>query len=278
MEDIHFRQIVWLASFPKSGNTWLRLFLDAYYLGDIDINNIATSTGDNAGILHAVDNMSANRFPWQVQQLMRHSALLKQTLNYINTRHANIPMFVKTHSCSAKTMDIELLPHTLTKCVVYLVRDPRDIVPSYAAHMGMTYDEAITSMSNNILTLESSKQYDEQMLTHVTSWNLNVSSYLKDKSHNVLFVKYEDLKANPVQTFSTILGHVGVKADEDRVKKAIKTCDLSKLKKQEEEKGFAEACAHGSKFFGQEHKNLTVAQRRRVENLFGREMRQLGYL
>lgn len=276
MDLNNFQLINWIASFPKSGNTWMRLLMDAYFLGDVDINDIQTSWGDGNVRYYALDNLSPARYPQHIQMLLRPSGLTKMVLQYINNGK-HVPLFLKTHSMRSNVGSVSLIPYELTKSVIYLVRDPRDIVPSYAAHMGYTYEEAIESMAKEDLVLA---HHDLQQISGLTgSWGQNVRSWVNANGLNAGLIKYEDLKAAPEKALTYALNHIGIEEpDKAKIKKAVKICELSKIQAQEKQTGFGEQSRHNTQFFGAKHKRLTIAQRRTVERLFHREMTMLGYL
>jgi hypothetical protein len=142
--------------------------------------------------------------------------------------------------------------------------------------MGYNYDTAIDSMAKADLSLS---HHDQQQVDGlVGSWSQNVASWVNANGLNAGLIKYEDLKKAPEQALTYALNHIGEEPDAKRVKKAVKDCELAKFQKQEAAEGFGEQSEHCKTFFGKKHKPLTVRQRRRVENLFGREMRLLGYL
>jgi len=270
------KNINWIASFPKSGNTWARLLMDAYFLEDVDINDIQTSHGDSNARYHAIDNLPPTRFSPTIQAMLRPTALVKMVVEHENHGKAT-PLFLKTHVANVRFAGIDLIPRELTNSVLYLVRDPRDVVPSYAAHMGLSYDKAIDSMANEWLLLTRSDKH--QVDGMVCSWGQNVRSYTNANALNTGLVKFEDLKQAPAQALTYMLKHIGIdEPDPARVKKAVEMTRLSKLKAQEDAEGFGERSDKGEQFFGKKHKPLTVKQRRRVEKVFGPEMRLLGYL
>lgn len=262
------KEIVWIASYPKSGNTWVRLLLDAYYLGEVDINDMVSSVSDDNSNWHQVgDGSDVRKFPVQYQQLTRPMALLRLVRQYQSTTNDNgihIPLFVKTHSAHLVANGIELLPECLTKAVIYIVRDPRDVLPSFAKHMGLETDEAIDAFLDTYRVLEAKDSIKVADL--ISSWPKHVGSFINGDTHNIRVFRYEDLKSNPVETFAQMLEHAGVKPDMDRVRKAVEITDLAKLKKQESEKGFRESSPYAKdQFFGGERKKLTPRQVRRIE-------------
>jgi len=275
-----YQTICWIASYPKSGNTWFRLFLDAYYLGEVDINDMVCSLSDDAVSRAQVgDGSHPWKYPIHIQQLTRPMALLRLVRAFADNKFSDIPLFVKTHNANISTNGIELLPAMLTKAMICIVRDPRDVVLSYAKHMGKTVDQAIDMMCDKYQTLIA----DESRMSDVTSsWNIHTNSFLHDKDHNVLIIQYEDMKANPVDTFSKMLKHAGVEVDKEKVRKAVKIVDIKNLKKREKASGFKESSPNAkNQFFGTGigwSNELTPKQRYRIEKQFGSVMKKLGYL
>ncbi len=285
------REIVWIASFPKSGNTWVRLFLDAYFMGEVDINDIVASIADDNSIRHALGAGLDNHYdirtlPVDVQWLARPMALLRLVCAYrINKMDTgvNIPLFVKTHNAHTISNGIEALPEMLTRSTICIVRDPRDVLPSYAKHMGMDMDSALDLMLNKHHVLKAGKEA-AKVSDFVSSWPMNVRSYLDADSHDVKVFKYEDMRENPEENFARILRHAGVEPDPQRIKRALEICDLEKLREQEKEKGFRESSPHAeNEFFGEGKMGgwkgkLTPNQQRKLEKACGPIMKRLGYV
>lgn len=276
-----YRQIVWIASYPKSGNTWVRLFLDAYFLNELDINDIVASVADDrAGLYDVGDGSQPERLPVDLQHLTRPMALLRLVRTY-NADNHGIPLFVKTHTAHMLANGIELLPESLTKAVIFIVRDPRDVVSSFAKHMGCDIDQAITWMDDKYRTLTSAPG---RMADFTSSWDGLTLSFLNADTHNVKVFKYEDMRADPVGVFSEILRHSGVDPDPLRVRQAIKLVELDKLRDIEKDMGFMESSPHAkNQFFGKGEvggwkKKLSAKHAYRIEKLFRRVMKRLGYM
>ena len=212
-----YKQIVWLASYPKSGNTWVRLFMDAYFMGEVNINEIVSSIGDDIALRHSIgDDSRVQDLPIQIQQLTRPMSLLRLVHNYVKSR-INIPLLVKTHASHAVTNGIEQLPECLTKATVFLVRDPRDVLPSYANHMGAeSLDEALVWMDEQYRALKAT---ETKMMDFISSWGFHTKSFLNADTHNVMVVKYEDLRRDPLTCFGNILLHAGVDPDIKRIER-----------------------------------------------------------
>jgi hypothetical protein len=273
-----FKQIVWLASYPKSGNTWLRLLFDAYYLNDLDINEIVCSIGDDGVVRHMPgDGIAINTAPVDVQQLTHPMAMLRTVLAYDAVK-AKIPLLVKTHQPNMVANGIELLPECLTKATILIVRDPRDVFPSFANHMGSTHDEAVEQMKNKYQILSANEQCVSNFLS---SWDAHTESYLAPSNHNVLVVKYEVMRADPEGEFARILKHIGEKPDMERVKRAVEMTDIAKLNKLEKEHGFREGSYKAKDPFfntGQVGKKIAPHHKSMLERAFRKTMLKLGYL
>lgn len=280
-----YKEIVWLASYPKSGNTWVRLFLDAYFLGDCDINDMVSSVADdNARALEIGDGVHDIReLPIDLQQLARPMGMLRRVLAFKQNHFADVPLFMKTHSANLLTNGIELLPEMLTKATIYIVRDPRDVLPSFAKHMGCDFDTALEHMTQPYRVLQGSKE-SNKVSDFVSSWSKNVTSYMSTDTHNVKIFRYEDLKANPEYHFAEILTHAGIKPDPQRVKKALELTELDRLREQEKDKGFRESSPHAQNaFFGKGEiggwkGKLSKRQQTVIEKKFKNVMKRLGYL
>jgi len=109
-----YKQIVWLSSYPKSGNTWIRCFVDAYLTGEVDINNLVGSvTDDGSQRCLPGDGSDPSKYPIDVQILTRPMGLLRLVRQFeLNKAEGgpDIPLFVKTHNAHLVTNGIELLP------------------------------------------------------------------------------------------------------------------------------------------------------------------------
>lgn len=274
-----FRQIVWIASYPKSGNTWVRLFLDAYFLGELDINEIVTSIGDN-GIERYNVGYDADlwRWPIDIQQLTRGMAMLRTVLAYNDTPHGDLPLFVKTHQSNAVANGVELLPAALTKATIFIVRDPRDVFPSFANHMGSDLETAFEQITDKYQVLAAQKH---RVGDFISSWGASTEAYLSSDQHNTLVVSYENLRKDPVSEFSSILRHSGIEPDMDRVRSAVDLTELSKLRKKEQDAGFGEGSDKAKDPFfntGEVGKSIPSQYKSRLERAFRKTMLTLGYL
>ena len=279
----------WLASYPKSGNTWVRIFLSAYIQDSSpDINKLIGTVSDQLPAAHHIGyELDVNDVDPEHSVLTRSMALLR--IAYTFKTHDDrvidgkvLPLILKTHVANVVIHGMRLVPPTLTDKVVLVVRDPRDVVLSYAKHFGYSIDKAIDAMLNDQIVL-SDKSNREKAPHHTTSWRNHTFLYASATDLNVTIVQYEQLKEDPIKHFSWILEWLGIPVDKMRVKRAVVACELSKLRKQEDDKGFLEASDKTNRFFGKGKTGgwnsvLTLDQRKRLEDGCKDMMIEFGYL
>tara|TARA_B100001057_G_scaffold426254_1_gene450208 strand:+ start:266 stop:1102 length:837 start_codon:yes stop_codon:yes gene_type:complete len=277
--------IIWLASYPKSGNTWLRMFLKSYF----------QKSGAEFGLENKIlDDFKSHGFP--DLKMLRH---LKINFNkfqeiaknwetlqdYINLN--NKTNFLKTHSSMCTVGPHKFTTHRNTKGGIYLVRDPRDVLVSYSNHLGFDYDATleIMSLSNSFETppLEEGKSFKKTLLG---SWADNYNSWKSYKSSKILIIKYEDMVLDSFNTFKKILNYLyetdDVKVNEEKLIAALKQTDFKELQKMEKKHGFRERLK-SDLFFrkgktGEWNKELPKDLIKKIEKLFHKEMVELGYL
>ena len=275
------KKIVWLASFPKSGNTWVRTFLDAYFLGELDLNELVCSVTDDRVDRHQVgDGSNIAKEPIDIQHLARPMNLLRLVKAFNANRFADVPLFVKTHNPNMIVNGVELLPQQLTQAVIFIVRDPRDVLPSFAKHMGTDLDTAIEWMQDKWRTLQGT---DTKVMDLLSSWDRHTLSFLNDDCHNVHLFRYEDMRSDPEGQFKHILEASGAPVDENRIRQALDMVSLEKLREREQRDGFRESSPHAKdQFFGKGlvggwKGKLAPAQQHKIEKAFRRVMKRLGY-
>jgi hypothetical protein len=268
--DVMFR---WLASYPKSGNTWVRIFVHAYRTGKADINrlgNFGSATSQYAW--QSATGWPLDQLPEGIAYLVRPAALAN--LQRIVAAHGIERPFIKTHSAFVNACDVPQIPLLLTHGAIHLVRDPRDVAVSYAHHFGITYDQAIEDMAN---PRNGVRPYN--MVEAVTDWSTHTDSW--PKCYNTKTWRYEDMLDDPRTAFRQILEHLGDEVDEDRLEQALQMTSLDALQAAEGDKGFTEA--KQGRFFragksGQYKDELTGKQIARIEKAHGDQMKAWGYL
>jgi len=269
--------ITWLASYPKSGNTWLRLLLEAYRRnGLLDINEVIISLSDAASpFMRAVSPMPLDALGMEGELLLRPAALMNARAN----QHS--PFYLKTH-CSNHTYPNcpPTIPPQLTRCAVYVVRDPRCVIGSMSRHFGQSLETTADRMNDIKAAIGNTKQHCRSF---ISSWTQNVASWIQETKFPVHVVKYEDMVADTANEFREILTFLEVDVDDDRVERAVAAADIKRLRKAEEDGGFREnTYTQNARFFngaGTDWRN-EIGERwaRRIEEDHGDVMRALGYL
>ena len=289
------KKIFWVASYPKSGNTWMRAILCSLFFtkeGKFDfklLNHI--SNFDHTSKFAFLKNMNPDDF----NKLNEISVICKYWIEA--QKRAKIEenfAFFKTHSANVTLNSHQYTNEQNTAGLIYLVRDPRDVVISYAKHYRINIDKAIHNLKSvNLITWTGDpKKNSCSVLT--SSWDKN---YLTWKNLNVpkLFIKYEDLLQHTQQTLNKIMDfflenyNIKFNHKEKLIKNIIETTSFESFRKFEKKQGFNEAPYFYFKsgiaeyFFrvgkSQQWKNeLTNEQLKDIENSFSEILQELEYI
>lgn len=274
--------IYWLASYPKSGNTWFRTFLrNLVEDGDapVDINELETGAiASGRGWLDEVLGFdTAELGPDEVERLrpeVYRWSLRDEEFGY----H-------KIHDAYTFTSDNEpLVSREATIGALYILRNPLDVAPSFANHMHCDIDKAIGKMGRSEAAMcRTRKALPNQVRQKLLTWSEHVLSWVDAPGLNVEVIRYEDMQADAQATFTRAARFLGLPTDAGRIAKAIRFSDFRELARQEEEKGFCERPANAARFFrkgisGDWQKKLTPEQVARIIADHGEVMRRFGYL
>jgi hypothetical protein len=290
--------IVWLASYPKSGNTWFRMLvanLSAKDAEPIGINGLPERSGiassraafDNILMLESglfTHEEAACLRPRVYEELARGAAWDPDLDPADDPGHIR---FVKVHDAYTLTaMGEPLLAGARgAKAAILIVRDPRDIVASVAHHYRLSIDDAVTALNDRKLTQSSARNHQTlQLRQELLGWSGHSNSWLGQNDIPIHVVRYEDLNSNTAEVFHAAMMFAGRDAPPEAVKMTVELSEFSKLKAQEREKGFKEWVGRrdGQYFFrrgavGGWRDELTAEQVRRIEQEHGPTMRQFGY-
>jgi len=250
--------IVWLASYPKSGNTWLRAFI--YNL----IEN-PSRPGKLADLPAWFEEESKPRWfeayaggrelsELSFDELM---ALRPQVHQDIANSRLRGSVFTKTHNMFGQHNGVPLHNVTVMAGAIYIVRNPLDIVFSLADHFGISIDEAIDFMANEETGTPTN---EENVAGYMGSWSTHVASWTVQPHPSIVVLRYEDMKDKPLKAFQSVANLLGMGSDRKRVKKAIQFSDFRVLKKQEMSAGFVEKSPNSKAFFRKGIKNQWVDQ------------------
>ena len=273
------KNLLWLASYPKSGNTWTRVFLANYLFNakvPVPINQVHR-LGMGDAVAEIYRRVARGKFdPRDVKAAL---TLRHPVLRGIAANGADVN-FVKTHARRARIGGVELIPPELTRAAVYILRDPHDVVLSYARHYGGTPEQAVAAMAreDHIVLGEagSAAQF-------VGTWSAHVTSWTRTRRFPVVVLRYEDLKADPAAGFSRILELIGVPVEAERLERAIRFSSFEEMQRQEAAHGFIERSPRAERFFargesGRGREELAPALAERLAADHGPVMQEFGYL
>ncbi len=272
--------ILWLASYPKSGNTWMRVFLANLILNEPEplalqrINEVCSSEPNEVWFkpltTKPVGELSKKKIAALRTKAQERAASLNKNI---------IPM--KTHSYCGKDYGYPTISVKATVGVIYIVRDPRDVAISAADHFGRTLDEMIVAMADP----HTAGRAMAGVMVHEmqSSWSNHVESWTKWNHPGIFVVRYEDLLADPLDQFGRVARHFGISSDKERIRKAVEFSAFKQLQKLEASEGFVERSVHSEKFFragrsGGWHDKLTPEQIARIEQDHATQMKRYGYL
>jgi hypothetical protein len=273
------KNIVWLASYPKSGNTWVRVFLANYLFNrttPMPINQVhRIGLGDS---IEKAYRMVA-KGPFDIADYRQSLALRGRVLAGIVNNGADVN-FVKTHNRRAKAFGVGLIPPALTRSAIYILRNPLDMVLSYARQYGQTPEFAAAAIGRADNSTAGASGAVAQFLG---SWSGHVKSWARRGEFPVLVLRYEDMQADAEAAFTRVLKHIGVPPDPERVARAVHFSSFDELKRQEDETGFVERSPHSERFFhsgrsGQWRDELAPEAVERICADHTRVMREYGYL
>mgnify|MGYP006288519809 FL=1 len=277
------KNIVWLASYPKSGNTWFRVFLSNLFSESsepADINNLyqtpiasARQPFDEATGLPSSD-MTFEEVDWLRPEVYRYQA----------KKAADI-QFRKVHDAYTCLDDgSPLFPPDVSKVVIYFIRNPLDVLISFAHHSATKPENMIEVLNDPEKAFgRSPKRLFNQLRQKLSTWSGHVTSWVDQNEIPVHVMRYEDMCRNPFSVFGEALQFLGLTENEEKIKEALNKSDLSVLQEQEKQHGFQEKMIKADSFFrkgrpGEWREVLTEAQVKTVVNEHKEVMKRFGYL
>ena len=240
--------IVWLASYPKSGNTWTRAFLHnlakilAGERDNQDINALSRfSTWEPARHFFA----SALGFEPTDAHRQEIAAVRKQVQQRIADAFEGL-VFVKTHNALIRDRGHPTINFSVTAGAIYIVRNPLDVAISYADHIGEPIDVAIDAMG----TANAETNVGDRSVHEVYgSWSQHVLSWTRNPHPAIRVMRYEDMLSNPNETFGALARHLHLDPGPSDLAEAIDRSSFEKLRAQEDREGFLERSDSSERFF-----------------------------
>jgi hypothetical protein len=239
--------IVWLASYPKSGNTWLRA-----YLANL-VADRAEPLRPNELMNHADDEALPERFSElagkpSAELDFGEIAVLRPQVHALIAQRAQGTRLVKSHNMAGSVDGHPLYNWRVSAGAIYLVRNPLDVAVSMTHHFGLSVDEAIERLGNDNVATANDGLFVSQVLgswsRHVAGW-VDAAGQLGPRG---LVLRYEDLLEKPEKHFSKAAKLLGVR-DRARIERAVKHASFGTLSTLEKREGFIEAANEQSRFF-----------------------------
>lgn len=270
-------RIIWLASYPKSGNTWVRCLLDSLgRSGEAPDLARLGETCPNAATRHWIEGVlelpTSDLTP---EELIAARIEAARSVGISSGGHC----FLKVHD----RYDAAMFPSDLSAGAVLILRDPRDVALSWAAHLGRDVDTAIGIMGCEGYMLGWP---DQRLSPHlpqtVGSWSEHAVSWLDQEAIPRLVLHYEDLLARPLEEANRLVDFLGLGLDGEVVSRAVRSCGFERLQGLEAQGGFGERPAAMPAFFrqgraGSWRRALSADQVTAIELRHGPVMRRLGY-
>ena len=283
--------LVWLASYPKSGNTWTRIFLHQLFAdGSIDFDLNYLNTGTIVSDRNLVENslgIDIGELSQDEIDLLRPAAyeqIAHDEADKIRAENSPHPPVYKVHDAYQTLPNgLELFPSSATNCAVILVRNPLDIAVSYANHNNCSIEKSVELLCSNEHGLcKSPNRFDRQLRQVLWSWNDHVSSWL-DADIPKLVIRYEDLKFDSILHFTRLCRFLKLEHTDREIKAAIDASEFDKIKKLEDKAGFREKGAYVDSFFrkgivGDWTDNLNTELIEKIIQFNTPTMTRLGYL
>lgn len=272
--------VVWLASYPKSGNTWVRAFLCNLFgntqspLHLEEISKVAVSDADIRWYQRYLDK-PADEFTDQ------DFAKLRPKVHRDMSKAGSGPVFVKTHSVVGTWCDVPLVTKECTAGAIYVVRNPLDVCVSAAAYFGLGIDATIDWMGDKEASVgEPERGLGRQI---ISSWSHHVYSWTSQPGLPLMLMRYEDMMQEAPKTFGTLARFLGLNPPHTRLDRAIEFSSFETLHRLEQEHGFRERGSSKHAFFrsGRTDQWREVLSRDQVERLVKGhrgQMMRFGYL
>jgi aryl sulfotransferase len=240
-------QTVWLASYPKSGNTWLRAVYSAWLTGAAaDVNDLrgGAMAASRGAFDEALGVPSASMTPDEVE-------LMRPRVDEVLAAGAREPLLRKIHDAYVRgPAGVPLVSAAATRAALYMIRDPRDVAVSYAHHSGETLEWACRRLSDPGAAMSDRRdRLQPQLRQRLGTWSEHVRSWVDDTPFPVAVVRYEDCAAAPVETFAGALRFAGLDVDEESIERAVDHARFDRLRRAEEEHGFVERAPGAPNFF-----------------------------
>tara|TARA_B100000035_G_scaffold300778_1_gene296769 strand:- start:64 stop:906 length:843 start_codon:yes stop_codon:yes gene_type:complete len=262
--------IIWIASYPKSGNTWLRSLLSTYYF---------TKDGNfNFQILNNIKSFPSSSF---FEKYSDNFSEPESTAKYWISEQRSINLdkrikFLKTHNALCKIDGHSFTDENNSIGAIHIVRDPRNVLTSLSNHYQIKKSDALEFMLQERKAIVEKKDNRYLGFNPLFSWSIHEKSWSECNKFPVLTIRYEDLQLETFVTFKKVISFISKLTNKknsfkrEKAKKTISSCEFNKLKKMENEVGFNEAIS--SKLTGEKIKFFNLGKDNDYKKLLGKDL------
>ena len=277
--------IIWLASYPKSGNTWVRSLLSAYYY--------SKNGNFNFELLKNIDVYPQQKYfdvkidkPGEINSywdISQEKIISKKKIKILKTHNSLLELNGKNFTKPQYTLGI-----------IYIVRDPRNIITSLKNHYDLDYEQSLDFMLNEKKYIYDIREKNDYADFHfLSSWSNHYKSWINNNLFKKMVIKYEDLENDTFKTLKNLiiyinsLFQVNEKIDKIKINNCIKTTNFEILKNKEKKEGFPENVYSKKKnkkidFFNLGPKNkwrkvVPKALHEKINNIFREDLKNLKY-
>lgn len=242
--------LVWLASYPKSGNTWVRLLL----------GNLLNLKDDSAeqDELNPVSGISSARWPFEQIGGLNTYDLTPSEIDHLRpdvyreiAKSDPAPTFVKVHDAyQINASGQAIFPAECSRAAIYIVRNPLDVAVSYSHHLGdLSFERIVAIMQDDDHTIGGKNK--DQLHQFLGSWSGHYLSWTRQNAIPVLVVKYEDLSGNTAKELKRIAEFADLPASSFTMSfaDAVEASRFDRLQEIEAQRGFVEKPQNASRFF-----------------------------
>ncbi len=241
------KNLVWLASYPKSGNTWFRAFLTSLVTGNQELKINQLAFNDNLADNHFfefatgldISEMSQAEIDDLKPEVMKYLALTSSSFTAAKI-HEKFRLL---------SNEKPLIPILESLVVIYIIRNPLDVAVSYAHHDQLSIDRVIERMNEDYTLASLGNREFFNIPETLGTWSEHVVSWVSNGHIPVHVVRYEDMKREALNTFTKAVEAMGLKYSEEKISAAIKNSSFERLQAQEKESFFKEKTAVSNSFF-----------------------------
>jgi aryl sulfotransferase len=276
------QKIIWLCSYPKSGNTWMRLFL-----------NTLSKNCDNVNVLDSIiggDAMAASKLLLNDCLGVDTEELSADDIQKVRAQAYQVwssalkeDTFAKVHDTAFYKGSL-LFPHNVTKKVIYIVRNPFDVAVSVSHYLNISIQQSVDAICDEqLLIADTVNGFKSLVPQYLGSWSNHYYSWKKAYGSNMLLIRYEDMLRDGLAAFTNLTDYLGWNKSESEIQKALEICSFSNLQKMERISGFKEKPKSTEMFFrngqvGDWRNYLTSDQTQQIIDANFSLLRELKYI